>query len=153
MKTDNNYTVFSVIENENNREIEKILIENGYTIELLAVFDSEIFYSEDSPTYIYADTERKVYSKSKILSNKTSKQKKILHFYYARELFLFMIGIKDKNYYVTKEPIGSVNYPESYITAGGIIEMLVEEAVKWDYTLRKATREDIVKQVETWTKE
>ena len=64
-----------------------------------------------------------------------------------------MTGIKDANYYVTKEPIGSVNYPESYIAAGGIIEMLVEEAVKWDYTLRKATREDIVKQVETWTKE
>lgn len=151
MKTNNDYTVFSVI--EKNGEIEKLLIENGYTIELLAVFDSEIFYSEDSPTYIYADTERKVYSTSKILSNKTSKQKKILHFYYARELFLFMIGIKDKNYYVTKEPIGSVNYPESYITAGGIIEMIYEEAVKWDYTLRKATREDIVKQVETWTKE
>ena len=151
MKTDNDYTVFSVI--EKNGEIEKLLIENGYTIELLAVFDSEIFYSEDSPTYIYADTERKVYSTSKILSNKTSKQKKILHFYYARELFLFMTGIKEGNYYVTKEPIGSVNYPESYITAGGIIEMLVEEAVKWDYTLRKATREDIVKQVETWTKE
>jgi hypothetical protein len=151
MKTDNDYTVFSVI--EKNGEIEKLLIENGYTIELLAVFDSEIFYSEDSPTYIYADTERKVYSTSKILSNKTSKQKKILHFYYARELFLFMIGITDKNYYVTKEPIGSVNYPESYITAGGIIEMFDEEAVKWDYTLRKATREDIVKQVETWTKE
>ena len=151
MKTDNDYTVFSVI--EKNGEIEKLLIENGYTIELLAVFDSEIFYSEDSPTYIYVDTERKVYSTSKILSNKTSKQKKILHFYYARELFLFMIGIKEKNYYVTKEPIGSINYPESYIAAGGIIEMLVEEAVKWDYTLRKATREDIVKQVETWTKE
>ena len=151
MKTDNDYTVFSVI--EKNGEIEKLLIENGYTIELLAVFDSEIFYSEDSPTYIYADTERKVYSTSKILSNKTSKQKKILHFYYARELFLFMVGIKEKNYYVTKEPIGSVNYPETYIAAGGIIEMLVEEAVKWDYTLRKATREDIVKQVETWTKE
>lgn len=151
MKTNNDYTVFSVI--EKNGEIEKLLIENGYTIELLAVFDSEIFYSEDSPTYIYADTERKVYSTSKILSNKTSIQKKILHFYYARELFLFMIGIKDKNYCVTKKPIGSVNYPESYITAGGIIEMFDEEAVKWDYTLRKATREDIVKQVETWTKE
>lgn len=150
MKTDNVYTVFSVI--EKNGEIEKLLIENGYTIELLAVFDSEIFYSEDSPTYIYADTERKVYSTSKILSNKTSKQKKILHFYEARELFLFMIGIKDANYYVTKTPIGSVNYPESYITEGGIIEMF-EEAVKWDYTVRKATREDIIKRVETWTKE
>ena len=150
MKTDNTYTVFSVI--EKNGEIEKLLIENGYTIELLAVFDSEIFYSDDSPTYIYADTERKVYSTSKILSNKTSKQKKILHFYEARELFLFIIGIKDANYYVTKIPIGSVNYPESYITEGGIIEMF-EEAVKWDYTVRKATREDIIKRVETWTKE
>lgn len=150
MKTDNVYTVFSVI--EKNGEIEKLLIENGYTIELLAVFDSEIFYSEDSPTYIYADTERKIYSVSKILSNKTSKQKKILHFYEARDLFLFMIGIKEMNFYVTKEPIGSVNYPESYITAGSIIEMF-EETVKWDYTVRKATREDIIKRVETWTKE
>ena len=30
MKTDNTYTVFSIIKNENDKEIEKILTENGY---------------------------------------------------------------------------------------------------------------------------
>lgn len=53
MKTDNTYTVFSIIKNENDREIEKILTENGYKKEYLAIFDSEFFNSPDDTTYIY----------------------------------------------------------------------------------------------------
>jgi hypothetical protein len=152
MKTDNNYTVFSVIKNENDREIEKILTENGYKEEYLVIFDSEFFNSSDETTYIYVNPERKVYSISKILTNKTSKQEKILHFYSLKELFLFTIGLKDKNYYVTKQPFGSVNYPESYIQTGSIVEFKDEETIL-DNVFRKATIEDVINYVKTWTKE
>ena len=143
MKTDNTYTVFSIIKNENDREIEKILTENGYKQEYLAIFDSEFFNSSDDTTYIYVNPERKVYTISKILTNKTSKQEKILHFYYLKELFLFAIGLKDKNYYVTIQPFGSVNYPESYIQAGSIIVFKDEETIL-DDIFRKATIEDVI---------
>lgn len=143
MKTDNTYTVFSIIKNENDREIEKILTENGYKEEYLAIFDSEFFNSSDGPTYIYVNPKRKVYSITKILTNKTSKQEKILHFYYAKELFLFTIGLKDKNYYVTKEPFGLVS----------ILEIKDEKTIMLDSTFRKATIEDVINYVKTWTKE
>ena len=153
MKTDNTYTVFSIIKNENDKEIEKILTENGYKEEYLAIFDSEFFNSSDDITYIYVNPERKVYSISKILTNKTSKQEKILHFYYLKELFLYTIRLKDKNYYVTIQPFGSVNYPESYIQAGSILEIKDEETIMLDSVFRKATIEDVINYVETWTKE
>ena len=153
MKTDNTYTVYSIIKNENDREIEKILTENGYKEEYLAIFDSEFFNSSDDTTYIYVNPERKVYSISKIFTIKTSKQEKILHFYYLKELFLFTIGLKDKNYYVAIQPFGSVNYPESYIQAGSIVEFKDEEAIMLDSVFRKATIEDVINYVKTWTKE
>lgn len=153
MKTNNTYTVFSIIKNENDREIEKILTENGYKEEYLAIFDSEFFNSSDDTTYIYVNPERKVYSISKILTNKTSKQEKILHFFFLKELFLFTIGLKDKNYYTTIQPFGSVNYPESYIQAGSIIEFKDEETIILDNVFRKATIEDVINYVKTWTKE
>lgn len=115
MKTDNTYTVYSIIKNENDREIEKILTENGYKEEYLAIFDSEFFNSSDDTTYIYVNPERKVYSISKILTNKTSKQEKILHFFFLKELFLFTIGLKDKNYYTTIQPFGSVKDRKSVV--------------------------------------
>lgn len=153
MKTDNTYTVFSIIKNENDREIEKILTENGYKEEYLAIFDSEFFNSSDDTTYIYVNPERKVYSISKIFTIKTSKQEKILHFYYLKELFLFTIGLKDKKYYVAIQPFGSVNYPESYIQAGSIVEFKDEEGIMLDSVFRKATIEDVINYVKTWTKE
>lgn len=153
MKTDNTYTVFSIIKNENDREIEKILTENGYKQEYLSIFDSEFFNSSDGPTYIYVNPKRKVYSITKIFTIKTYKQEKILHFYYLKELFLFTIGLKDKNYYVAIQPFLSVNYPESYIQAGSIIEIKDEETIMLDSTFRKATIEDVINYVKTWTKE
>ena len=151
MKTDNTYTVFSLIKNGNDREIEKILTENGYKQEYLSIFDTEFF--DSSTTYIYVNPERKVYSISKILTNKTSKQEKILHFYYLKELFLYTIGLKDKNYYVTIQPFWSVNYHESYIQAGSILEIKDEETIMLDNVFRKATIEDVINYVKTWTKE
>ena len=151
MKTDNTYTVFSLIKNGNDREIEKILTENGYKQEYLSIFDTEFF--DSSTTYIYVNPERKVYSISKILTNKTSKQEKILHFYYLKELFLYTIGLKDKNYYVTIQPFWSVNYHESYIQAGSIFEIKDEETIMLDNVFRKATIEDVINYVKTWTKE
>ena len=94
-----------------------------------------------------------MYSISKILTNKTSKQEKILHFFFLKELFLFTIGLKDKNYYTTIQPFGSVNYPESYIQAGSIIEFKDEETIILDNVFRKATIEDVINYVKTWTKE
>ena len=151
MKTNNTYTVFSLIKNGNDREIEKILTENGYKQEYLSIFDTEFF--DSSTTYIYVNPERKVYSISKILTNKTSKQEKILHFYYLKELFLYTIGLKDKNYYVTIQPFWSVNYHESYIQAGSILEIKDEETIMLDNVFRKATIEDVINYVKTWTKE